>query len=177
MELQAARLPARVGSSGEPVLLLQQNRAAWDRLLIRRGFAALDRAGKMTGQPGPYLVQAAFAACHARAHTPEDTDWAGIVALYETLRQLMPSPVVELNRAVAVSMASGVAAGLVIVEQLMAEPSLQFYHLLPTVRADFLAKLGRIEEACAEFQRAAELTQNERERALLLAKAHRYKSA
>jgi RNA polymerase sigma factor (sigma-70 family) len=177
MELQAARLPARVGSSGEPVLLLQQNRATWDRLLIRRGFAALDRAGKMTGQPGPYMVQAAIAACHARANTPEDTDWAGIVALYETLGQLMPSPVVELNRAVAVSMASGVAAGLVIVERLMAEPSLQSYHLLPTVRADFLAKLGRIEEACAEFERAAELTQNERERALLLAKVHRYKSA
>jgi RNA polymerase sigma factor (sigma-70 family) len=171
MELQASRLPARTGSDGQPVLLADQNRSHWDQLLIRRGLAALDRAIKTDGPPGPYTVQAAIAACHARARTPEATDWAGIVALYGTLAQLLPTPVVELNRAVAIAMASGPAAGLAHVDALVAEPSLQNYHFLPTVRADLLSKLGQTQEARREFERAAALTQNERERTLLLAKA------
>jgi predicted RNA polymerase sigma factor len=171
MEIQASRARARVGPSGEPILLFDQNRAEWDHLLIRRGLAALDRAEKLGSTPGPYALQAAIAACHARAHTPEETDWPRIVALYELLAQVAPSPVVELNRAVAVAMASGPAAGLELVDSLAAEPSLQNYHLLPSVRADLLVKLGRYDEARAEFQRAASLTRNARERDLLLERA------
>lgn len=168
MELQASRSRARVGRSGEPILLLDQNRARWDRLLIRRGLAALQRAEQL-GQPrGPYTVQAAIAACHARATTAEDTDWVRIAALYEALVRLTPSPVVELNRAVAVSMAFGPAAGLTLVDALADEPSLAGYHLLPAVRGDLLARLGRSAEAGAEFERAAELTRNAREQAVLL---------
>src|SRR5712691_6150849 len=147
MEIQASRSRARVSSSGEPILLLDQNRAHWDQLLIRRGFAALDRAEKLGGMRGPYALQAAIAACHARALTPEATDWARIVALYEALAQLAPSPVVELNRAVAVAMAFGPAAGLELVDELAGEPALAGYHLLPSVRGELLAKLGRQEEA------------------------------
>jgi RNA polymerase sigma factor (sigma-70 family) len=171
LEIQASRSRARVSSSGEPILLLDQNRAHWDQLLIRRGFAALDRAEKLGGIRGPYALQAAIAACHARALTPEETDWARIVALYEALAQLAPSPVVELNRAVAVAMAFGPAAGLEVVDGLIAEPSLRGYHLLPSVRGDFLKKLGRLDEARAEFERAAALTRNARERELLLDRA------
>ena len=171
MEIQASRSRARVSSSGEPILLLDQNRAHWDQLLIRRGFAALDRAEKLGGMRGPYALQAAIAACHARALTPEETDWARIVALYEALAQLAPSPVVELNRAVAVAMAFGPAAGLELVDTLIAEPSLRGYHLLPSVRGDFLKKLGRFDEARGEFERAAALTRNARERELLLDRA------
>ncbi|MFY0569845.1 RNA polymerase sigma factor [Archangium lansingense] len=171
MELQASRLRARVGPSGEPVLLLDQNRARWDRLLIRRGLTALERAEKLGGARGPYALQAAISACHARANTAAETDWARIAALYEELAQLVPSPVVELNRAVALSMAFGPAAGLELVEQLTSEPSLQNYHLLPSVRGDLLAKLGRFDEARAEFERAASLTRNTRERELLLERA------
>jgi RNA polymerase sigma factor (sigma-70 family) len=171
MELQASRLRARVGPSGEPILLMDQNRARWDRLLIQRGLAALARAESPAGARGPYTLQAAIAACHARANTPEQTDWARIAALYEELAGLTPSPVVELNRAVALSMAYGPAAGLALVDQLTSEPSLRGYHLLPSVRGDFLAKLGRSEEARAEFERAASLTRNARERALLLERA------
>lgn len=171
LEIQASRSRARVSSSGEPILLLDQNRAHWDQLLIRRGFAALDRAEKLGGIRGPYALQAAIAACHARALTPEETDWAHIVALYEALAQLAPSPVVELNRAVAVAMAFGPAAGLEVVDGLIAEPSLRGYHLLPSVRGDFLKKLGRLDEARAEFERAAALTRNARERELLLDRA------
>ena len=171
MEIQASRLRARVGPSGEPILLLDQNRARWDQLLIRRGLAALERAEKLGGALGPYALQAAIAACHARARAAAETDWVRIAALYDALAQLMPSPVVELNRAVAVSMAYGPAAGLEIVDTLMSEPALKAYHLLPSVRGDLLVKLGRLDEARAEFKRAATLTRNARERALLLERA------
>jgi len=173
MEIQASRAHARIGPSGEPILLLEQNRALWDQLLIRRGLAALERAGKIGGSRGPYALQAAIAACHARARTPEETDWARIVALYGELAKLTPSPVVELNRAVAVAMAFGPAAGLELVDALTTEPSLQAYHLLPSVRGDLLAKIGRTDEARAEFERAAALTRNTRERELLLNRARR----
>lgn len=171
MELQASRMRARVGPSGEPILLLDQNRALWDRVLIHRGLLALERAEAFGGVRGPYTFQAAIAACHARARTPGETDWARIAGLYEELAQLSPSPVVELNRAVAVSMASGPAAGLEIVDALTSERSLKGYHLLPSVRGDLLSKLGRFDEAREEFERAASLTRNERERKLLLARA------
>jgi RNA polymerase sigma factor (sigma-70 family) len=171
MEIQSSRSRARVSSSGEPILLLDQNRALWDQLLIRRGLAALERAEKLGGARGPYGLQAAIAACHARAFAPEETDWARIVALYDALAQLTPSPVVELNRAVAVAMAFGPAAGLELVDALTAEPSLGGYHLLPSVRGDLLKKLGRFDEARSEFERAASLTRNSRERALLRERA------
>ena len=171
MEIQASRLRARIGPSGEPVLLLDQDRARWDQLLIRRGLAALERAEALDSAPGPYALQAAIAACHARARTGAETDWARIAALYEALARLTPSPVVELNRAVAVAMAFGPAAGLELVDALTAEPLLAGYHLLPSVRGDLLAKLGRAEEARVEFERAASLTRNARERELLLARA------
>jgi RNA polymerase sigma factor (sigma-70 family) len=171
MEIQASRLPARIGPEGEPVLLLDQDRARWDHLLIRRGLAALERAESLGGRPGPYLLQAAIAACHARARTAAETDWRRIVALYDALVATAPSPVVELNRAVAVAMAFGPAAGLELVDTLTSEPSLKGYHLLPSVRGDFLAKLGRLDEARAEFERAASLTKNARERDLLLKRA------
>lgn len=171
MELQASRLRARTGPSGEPILLLDQNRARWDRLLISRGVNALERAAALGGTPGPYRVQAEIAACHARARTAEQTDWVRIARLYRVLVELTPSPVVELNRAVAVSMAFGPEAGLEMVDALCAEPSLQGYHLLPAVRGDLLAKLGRAGEARAEFERAAQMTRNTRERDLLLARA------
>ena len=171
MEIQASRSAARTAPSGEPILLLDQNRGLWDQLLIRRGLAALDRAEKLGGARGPYALQAAIAACHARARTPEETDWPRIVGLYEELGRLMPSPIVELNRAVAVAMASGPAAGLEIVDALVSEPSLKAYHLLPSVRGDFLFKLSRFAEAQAEFHRAASLTRNTRERDLLLVRA------
>src|SRR5690606_5020235 len=171
MEIQASRLRARVGARGEPVLLLDQDRARWDQLLIRRGLAALERAERLGGRPGPYTLQAAIAACHARARTPEETDWVRISALYEALARISPSPVVELNRAVALSMAFGPEVGLQLVDRLTAERSLRNYHLLPSVRGDLLARLGRHEEARAEFERAAELTSNERERELLLERA------
>src|SRR2546428_535687 len=171
MEIQASRSAARVGPSGEPVLLLDQNRARWDQLLIRRGLAALERAEKLGGAFGPYALHAAIAACHARARTPAETDWTRIAALYDALAQLTPSPVVELNRAGALAMAFGPAAGLGLVDALTAEPVLEGYHLLPSVRGDLLAKLGRLDEARAEFERAASLTRNARERALLLARA------
>jgi RNA polymerase sigma factor (sigma-70 family) len=171
MEIQASRLRTRIGPSGEPVLLLDQDRARWDQLLIRRGLLALERAEKLGGAGGPYALQAAIAACHARARTPEETDWPRIVALYEALNQVTPSPVVELNRAVAVAMAFGPAAGLELVDALTAEPSLKNYHLLPSVRGNLLNKLGRFEEARAEFERAASLTRNTRERTLLLERA------
>jgi len=171
MEIQASRLHARVGPTGEPVLLLEQDRGRWDHLLIRRGLAALERAEALGGALGPYALQAAIAACHARARTAEDTDWPRIASLYQALGALMPSPVVELNRAVAVAMASGPAAGLELVDALTAVPSLKTYHLLPTVRGDFLAKLGRFEEAAAELERAAGLTRNAREQALLRERA------
>jgi len=168
MEIQASRAGARTGPSGAPILLLDQDRARWDRLLIRRGLAALERAESLGGALGPYGLQAAIAACHARANTPAETDWARIAALYDALSQLAPSPVVELNRAVAVAMAFGPAAGLELVDALTSEPSLERYHLLPSVRGDLLAKLGRLDEACAQFERAASLTRNKRERELLL---------
>jgi len=171
MEIQASRSRARVGPSGEPVLLLEQNRALWDQLLIRRGLAALERAEKLGGARGPYVLQAAVAACHARARTAEETDWPRIAALYDELAQLKPSPIVELNRAVAVGMAFGPQAGLDLVEALTTEPLLQTYHLLPSVRGDLLAKVGRVDEARAEFRRAAALTRNSRERDLLLRRA------
>ncbi len=171
MEIQASRSRARVGPSGEPVLLLDQNRALWDQLLIRRGLTALQRAEELGGRLGTYALQAAIAACHARAHTPEETDWRRIATLYAQLTQLAPSPVVELNRAVAVGMAFGPAAGLEVVDALTAEPSLSKYHLLPTVRGDLLFKLGRLDEARPEFERAASLTRNARERELLLERA------
>ncbi len=171
MEIQASRAVARVGPRGEPVLLLEQNRARWDRVLIARGLSALERAEKLGGARGTYALQAAIAACHAKARTPADTDWMRIAALYEQLFELTGSPIVELNRAVAVGMASGPAAGLKIVDTLVNEPALQSYHLLPSVRGDLLAKLGRQVEAFAEFKRAAELTQNARERELLLNRA------
>ncbi len=171
MELQASRLKARIGPGGEPVLLLDQDRARWDQILIRRGLAALERADRLDEPPGPYRAQAAIAACHARARTGPETDWALIAALYAVLAQVAPSPVVELNRAVAVSMAMGPAAGLELVDALAGEPSLREYHLLPSVRGDLLAKLGRQEEAREEFRRAASLTKNARERELLLRRA------
>jgi predicted RNA polymerase sigma factor len=171
MEIQASRARARVGPAGEPILLLEQNRALWDRLLIRRGLAALERAEQLGGSRGPYVVQAAIAACHARALTPEQTDWARIAGLYSVLAALAPSPVVELNRAVAVAMAFGPGQGLEIVDALRSEPSLARYHLLPSVRGDFLDKLGRFDEARLEFERAASLTRNARERELLLERA------
>jgi RNA polymerase sigma factor (sigma-70 family) len=170
LEIQASRIRARVGPDGEPILLLQQDRGRWDHLLISRGLAALERAEAFGGVYGPYALQAAIAACHARAHTPEETDWTRIVALYDALAQLMPSPVVELNRAVALSMAFGPAAGLEVIDGLQRDPALAGYHLLPSVRGDLLAKLGRLEEARAELKRAAELTHNVRERNLLLKK-------
>jgi RNA polymerase sigma-70 factor (ECF subfamily) len=171
MEIQASRAKARVGPSGEPILLLEQNRGQWDQLLIRRGLAALERAERLGGMRGPYALQAAIAACHARAKTAEETDWARIVALYEALGQLTQSPIVELNRAVAVAMAFGPAAGLEVVDKLIAEPSLRSYHLLPSVHGELLRKLGRFEEARVEIERAASLTQNARERELLLNRA------
>jgi RNA polymerase sigma-70 factor (ECF subfamily) len=171
MEIQASRSRARIGPSGEPILLPDQNRALWDRLLIRRGLAALERAQALGGALGPYALQAAIAACHARARTAEETDWPRIVALYDALAQLAPSPVVELNRAVAVAMAFGPEAGLELVDALATEPALQAYHLLPAVRGDLLVKLGRPAEARAELERAAELTRNARERTLLLERA------
>jgi RNA polymerase sigma-70 factor, ECF subfamily len=171
MEIQASRSRARVGPSGEPILLLDQNRAQWDHLLIRRGLAALDRAQRLGGAPGWYAIQAAIAACHGQAHTAEETDWPRIVTLYEALARLAPSPIVELNRAVAVAMASGPAAGLAIVDALIDEPALAAYHLLPSVRGDLLFKLGRFSEAQAEFERAASLTRNARERELIMNRA------
>ena len=170
MEIQASRIRARVGPAGEPILLLDQDRGRWDHLLIRRGLAALERAEALGGASGPYTLQAAIAACHARAHTAEETDWTRIVALYDALAQLMPSPVVDLNRAVALGMAFGPAAGLEVVDSLTTDPALAGYHLLPSVRGDLLAKLGRFEEARTELARAAALTQNVRERELLLKK-------
>jgi RNA polymerase sigma factor (sigma-70 family) len=171
MEIQASRSRARIGPSGEPILLLDQDRARWDYILVRRGLAALDRAERLGGQRGPYALQGAIAACHARARIAADTDWARIAALYDELGQLTPSPVVELNRAVAVAMAFGPAAGLEIVDTLTDEPSLKGYHLLPAVRGDFLRKLNRFDEARLELERAASLTRNERERKLLLERA------
>ena len=171
MEIQASRLSARIGASGEPVLLLDQDRTRWDRLLIRRGLAALERAEMMGGALGPYGLQAAIAACHARAATPGDTDWPRIVALYDAVAQLAPSPIVELNRAVAVGMAFGPDAGLDLVDALVGEPSLKSYHLLPAVRGDLLRKLGRAQEARAEFERATSLTENLAERKLLTRRA------
>ena len=171
MEIQASRAHARVGPAGEPVLLLEQDRGRWDPLLIRRGLAALARAEELGGALGPYALQAAIAACHARARTAAETDWARIAALYEALARVVPSPVVELNRAVAVGMAAGPAAGLALVEALAGEASLSGYHHLPSVRGDLLAKLGRLDEARADFERAAALTRNAAERELLLARA------
>jgi RNA polymerase sigma-70 factor (ECF subfamily) len=181
MEIQASRATARVSPSGEPILLLDQNRGRWDQLLIRRGLAALARADNVRaekfnpeedgGARGTYVLQAAIAACHARALTSEETDWPQIVALYDELSRLMPSPVVELNRAVAIAMAFGPAAGLELVDALTSEPSLENYHLLPSVRGDLLKKLGRMDEARAEFERAAGLTRNTRERELLIGRA------
>jgi predicted RNA polymerase sigma factor len=180
MEIQASRARARTGPGGAPILLLDQNRAQWDQLLIRRGLAALEQAESVrrsgaTATPaagrGPYELQAAIAACHARAREAGDTDWAAIVALYEGLLALIPSPVIELNRAVAVSMASGPQAGLALVDALTSVPELEQYHLLPSVRGDLLVKVGRREEARAEFERAASLTRNARERDLLLERA------
>lgn len=173
MEIQASRSKARAGPSGEPVLLLEQDRGRWDYVLIHRGLAALAQAEKLGGARGLYALQAAIAACHARARTAEETDWTRIAALYEALLQLAPSPVVELNRAVAVSMAFGPEFGLELVDALMDEPSLQSYHLLPSVRGDLLAKLGRVDEARIELERAASLTRNARERALLLNRARK----
>jgi RNA polymerase sigma factor (sigma-70 family) len=171
MEIQSSRLAARTGPSGEPVLLLDQDRARWDRLLINRGLAALDRAAELGGVRGPYVLQAAIAACHARAFRAQDTDWASITSLYTTLAEVMPSPIVELNRAVAVSFAYGPQAALDLVDQLAGEPALREYHLLPSVRGDLLLKLGRAAEAQAEFRRASELTRNTRERELTARRA------
>ena len=171
MEIQASRLHARAGPRGEPVLLLDQDRSRWDQLLIRRGLAALERAEQLGGALGPFTLQASIAACHARARNAAETDWHRIAALYDALAQLTPSPVVELNRAVAVAMAFGPAAGLELIDTLTSEPSLKTYHLLPSVRGDFLFKLGRFTEARAEFERAATQTQNARERELLLDRA------
>jgi RNA polymerase sigma factor (sigma-70 family) len=171
MEIQSSRLKARTGPSGEPILLLDQNRARWDHLLIRRGLAAIERAGRLGGASGPYALQAAIAACHGVARRAEDTDWPRIVALYDALAAVQPSPVVALNRAVAVGMASGPEAGLDAVDALRSERSLEGYHLLPSIRGDLLAKLGRAAEAKTEFERAASLTENDRERTLLLQRA------
>ena len=172
LEIQASRSRARVGPSGEPIRLLDQDRGRWDHVLVRRGLAALERAERLGGALGPYALQAAIAACHARARTPAETAWSRIAALYDALAELAPSPVVELNRAVAVAMAFGPAAGLELADQLVSEPALRGYHLLPTVRGDLLEKLGRVDEARVEFERAASLTRNARERELLLARAH-----
>ena len=175
MELQASRLRARAGPHGEAVRLLEQNRARWDRLLIARGLDALERADALASQRGPYALQAAIAACHARAAQPADTDWRQIAHLYAQLQRTMPSPVIELNRAVAVAMAEGPEAGLAIVDGLRTEPVLRHYHLLPSVRGDLLEKLGRVDEARVEFERAAALTRNERERDLLIGRlAHQF---
>jgi predicted RNA polymerase sigma factor len=171
MEIQASRSRARTAPDGTPVLLNDQDRSRWDQLLIRRGLAALERAAALEQPMGPYVLQAEIAACHGRARTPEDTDWPRIAALYARLVQLVPSPVIELNRAVALSMAFGPEAGLAIVDELTELPSLKSYHLLPSVRGDLLAKLGRRDEARQEFERAASLTRNERERALLMKRA------
>jgi predicted RNA polymerase sigma factor len=177
MEIQASRLRARVGPSGEPVLLLDQDRSRWDQLLIRRGLAALERAEALGGAGGAYALQAAIAACHARARSAEETDWRRIADLYGALVRLTPSPVVELNRAVAVGMASGPAAGLELVDALASEPSLRNYHLLPSVRGDLLLKLGRYEEAGAELERAASLTKNAQEKKLLLERVDEARSS
>jgi RNA polymerase sigma-70 factor (ECF subfamily) len=171
MEIQASRFRARTGPKGEPVLLLDQDRARWDHVLVRRGLAALERAENPGGVLGPYTLQAAIAACHARANTPAETDWKRIVALYDALAQLMPSPIVELNRAVAVAMAYGAEDGLALVDAIAAEPAMRGYHLLPSVRGDFLEKLGRFDEARGEFERAASMTRNSREVRLLLDRA------
>jgi predicted RNA polymerase sigma factor len=171
MEIQASRLRARVGPSGEPVLLPDQDRGRWDRVLITRGLAALDRAENLGTALGPYALQAAIGACHARARSVEETDWSRIAALYEALAEIAPSPVIELNRAVAVSRAYGPAAGLELIEALLGVPALRGYHLLPSARGDLLEQLGRRDEARAEFERAASLTRNEREQGLLLARA------
>ena len=171
MEIQASRLRARVSASGEPILLLDQDRAQWDQLLIHRGLAALERVQELGGLGAPYAIQAAIAACHARAAAADDTDWARIVALYGELAQVAPSPVVELNPAAAVGMASGPAAGLELADRLSEQPALGTYHLLPSIRGDLLKELGRIEEARAEFERAASITRNARERNVLLARA------
>jgi RNA polymerase sigma factor (sigma-70 family) len=171
MEIQASRSAARLGPGGEPVRLLDQDRSRWNQMLIRRGLAALDRATELGGTPGPYTLQAAIAACHARARTADETNWARIAALYGALAERTPSPVIELNRAVALGMAFGPATGLTLVDELTSEPTLRSYHLLPSVRGDLLAKLGRLDEARAEFTRAASLTRNGRERTLLLERA------
>jgi RNA polymerase sigma-70 factor (ECF subfamily) len=171
MEIQASRIRARSGPAGEPVLILDQDRTRWDHVLVRRGLTALQRAEELGGALGPYALQAAIAACHARASTAAETDWQRIAALYDALAQLTPSPVVELNRAVAVSMAFGPEAGLELIDMLASEPSLKAYHLLPSVRGDLLTKLARFDEARAEFERAATLTRNARERNLLLDRA------
>ena len=171
MEIQASRSTARIGPSGEPILLLEQNRARWDQLLIRRGLRALERAESLGAEPGPYVLQAAIAACHARARTAEETDWARIAKLYDALSLLSPTPVVELNRAVALGMAYGPAVGLELVDQLTEVPAMKGYHLLPSVRGDFLVRLGRLAEAREEFVRAAELCGNARERELLQSRA------
>ena len=172
MEIQASRSAARVAADGTPILLLEQDRTRWNPLLIRRGLTALDRALALTREPGPYTLQADIAACHARARTPEETDWVRMAALYEALATRTPSPVIELNRAVALGMAYGPEVGLALVDELVAEPALKGYHLLPSVRGDLLVKLGRLAEARAEFERAAALTRNGRERALLLDRAN-----
>ncbi len=171
MEIQASRSGARVGPSGEPILLLDQDRSRWDHLLVRRGLAALARAEQLGGRLGPYALQAAIAACHARARTAAETDWTRIAALYDALAQIAPSPVVELNRAVAIAMAFGPAEGLALVDALVSEPALKYYHLVPSVRGDLLVKLGRLDEARSEFERAASLTRNAREKKLLLDRA------
>jgi predicted RNA polymerase sigma factor len=171
MEIQASRTRARTDRAGNPILLLDQDRSRWDRILIARGLAALERAEALGGAMGPYALQAAIAACHARARTAEETDWERILALYDALAELTPSPVVELNRAVALAQAHGPAAGLDLVDQLMDDPALRAYHLLPSVRGDLLARLGRFAEARDEFARAAELTRNGRERDLLVGRA------
>lgn len=171
MEIQSSRFKTRVSASGEPVLLMDQNRTQWDRLLIRRGLAALERCRKLGRPLGPYALQAAISACHAQAPAAADTDWARIAALYEALSRVAPSPIVELNRAVAISMAFGPAFGLQLVDELMHEPALTEYHLLPSVRGDLLAKLGRVDEARSEFERAAAMTRNRREQQLLLKRA------
>jgi len=173
MEIQASRTRARTGLSGEPILLLEQDRGKWDHLLIRRGLAALARTEALGGAFGNYALQAAIAACHARARTPEETDWNRIAALYDALAQIVPTPVVRLNRAVAIGMAYGPAAGLELVDELLAEPALKAYHLLPSMRGDLLEKLGRHSEARSEYERAAALAQNARDRTLLLERAAR----
>jgi len=171
MEIQGSRLRARVNESGEPILLLDQDRARWDQLLIRRGLASLDCAERFSIRRGPYVLQAAIAACHARALTAPETDWSSIASLYARLAEVAPSPIIELNRAVAVGMAFGAAAGLELVDRLTNDPALASYHLLPSVRGDLLHKLGRFDEARAEFEKAASLTANERERHLLIKRA------